>query len=128
MTRDDTIRLLAIMKAAYPSAFRGMSRETAEAMLALWADELAPYPPDLVTKAARELIRTGKFLPNISEMLYRVWAVAVDARARMICDAALGRSVSIAELERISAVAERLRPGASGAKALPASDTKRLGS
>ena len=109
MTREETIKLLAILKAAYPTAFRTMSRETAEAMLALWSDELAPYPSDVVTEAARRLIRRSKFMPCVSELLRQTWETAVDMRTYMLGSIAIGRYVPREELGRIYEVAERLR-------------------
>ncbi|MBQ9557645.1 MAG: hypothetical protein IJU94_03470 [Clostridia bacterium] len=127
MTRDETIKLLAILKAAYPTAFRAMSRETAEAMLALWSDELAPYPSDVVTKAARRFIRRSKFMPCVSELLRQVWETAVDMRTFMLSSIAIGRYVPREELKRICDVAERLRHDGANARVLAdASAVKRI--
>ena len=118
MTRDETIKLLAILKAAYPSAFRNLTRIEGEAMVGLWSSEFAPYPSDIVTAAVRRIIKKSRFLPSISETLRETWCVAVDMRADMLCSAALGRDVPRAELERVSAVVSRLDAvRASGAKA-----------
>ena len=95
MTREDTIKLLSIMKAAYPSASRNMPLEAGKATLELWALKLKPYPQQAVTRAAMELIETSKYMPTISEMLARIRKVGLDMQMMLRCDLALGRDVPL---------------------------------
>ena len=70
MTRDDTARILAVLKAAYPHAFKGMTRPDAEAMLNLWAIQFEADPPEIVNAAVNALIatRTAGYSPTVGEV------------------------------------------------------------
>lgn len=41
MTREDTIKVLAILKAAYPASYRNMSRDEANGTVMIWATQFA---------------------------------------------------------------------------------------
>ena len=41
MTREETIKVLAILKAAYPNAYKGMTREEAQGTVSVWAMQFA---------------------------------------------------------------------------------------
>lgn len=101
MTREDTVKLLSILKAAYPNQFKGMSRTDGEALLSLWAMELEGYPSDLCTEAARKLMRTCKFMPSLSELLDEIKATRIDTQAKMLSDIALGKNVPIEDRQRV---------------------------
>jgi len=101
MTRDETGKILSILKAAYPAQFKGMSYTDGEALLNLWEMELKSYPPDLCTKAARTLMRTSKYIPSIAEMLDQIKGERIEAQMRMLGDIALGKNVPIEDRQRV---------------------------
>ena len=70
MNENDTIRLLAILKAAYPHSFRDMTKEDARAMLVLWQRMFAQDNPDEVFAAVDALIatRTVGYSPTPGEV------------------------------------------------------------
>ena len=70
MTREETAQTLAILKAAYPHAFKGMTRPDADAMLNLWALQFQTEPPEIVNVAVNALIatRTVGYSPTIGEV------------------------------------------------------------
>ena len=82
MTREETIKILAILKAAYPNAYKDMTKEEANGTVAVWTTQFANYPVDLVALAVNKLISTSQFLPSISEvkskisgMYWEVWEI-----------------------------------------------------
>ena len=109
MTRDETVKLLSIMKTAYPSAFRNMSVESGKALLELWTLELKPYPSKAVTRAATELIETSKYMPAIAEMLAQIRRVGLDMQMMLRCDLALGRDVPLEERRAVYDTAQATR-------------------
>ena len=70
MTREDAARTLAILKAAYPHAFKGMTRPDADAMLNLWTVQFQTDPPEIVNAAVNALIatRTAGYSPTVGEV------------------------------------------------------------
>lgn len=67
MTHDEALTVLAILKAAYPSFYRTMSREDANAVVDLWTALFADDPVDLVAMAVKAHIAADAqgFPPHI---------------------------------------------------------------
>lgn len=72
MTRDETIKLLAILKAAYPNSYRGMTKEEANGTVGVWSAQFADIPANVVMIAVNKLISTNTFPPSISEVKERI--------------------------------------------------------
>ncbi len=72
MTREETIKVLAILKAAYPNSYKNMSTEEANATATVWAVQFADMPADVVMIAINKLISTSPFPPAISEVKDRI--------------------------------------------------------
>ena len=70
MTREDTVKLLSLLKAAYPHSFKDMTKADAEAMLILWQRMFAGDDPALVSAAVDALIssRTVGYSPTPGEV------------------------------------------------------------
>lgn len=60
MTRTETAQIMAVLKVAFPSWYKGLTREDAIAAVNLWADLFADDPADEVAAAVKSLIATQK--------------------------------------------------------------------
>ncbi len=58
MTREETIKVLAVLKAAYPSFYKDMRRDEGESVVALWCDLFVDDDYQLVAGAVKALIAT----------------------------------------------------------------------
>lgn len=67
MTRDETIDLLSVLKAAYPNFYRDMTRKDADHVISLWAEMFKDEPAPLVVLAVKRHIATDTkgFPPHI---------------------------------------------------------------
>lgn len=72
MTRDEAIKVLAILKAAYPNSYRGMTKEEAQGTVAVWATQFTDMPVGVVMIAVNKLISTNTFPPSINEVKERI--------------------------------------------------------
>lgn len=68
MTRDDAIKILSILKAAYPSSYKGMTKEEASGTISVWAAQFATIPATVIYIAINKLISTNPFPPAISQV------------------------------------------------------------
>lgn len=68
MNKKETLQILAILKAAYPSSYNGMTKEEATGTAAVWGLQFADVPAEVVMMAIQKLISTNKFPPSISEV------------------------------------------------------------
>lgn len=68
MTREETIKVLSILKAAYPNSYKNMSKDEANATITVWAVQFADIPAEVVMIAINKMIATSPFPPAISEI------------------------------------------------------------
>lgn len=82
MTREETIKVLAILKAAYPNSYKGMTREEAQGTVSVWAMQFTAFPVEVVLLAINKIIASSTFPPTISEvkekmrgMYWELWGI-----------------------------------------------------
>lgn len=80
MTKEETLRVLAILKAAYPASYNGMTKREAEGTVAVWNMHFASIPGEIVLMAVHKLISTNKFPPTISEVKEKLTSLHWEAR------------------------------------------------
>ena len=79
MTKKDALQILAILKAAYPSSYNGMTKEEATGTVAVWCMQFAGTPVDIVLMAVHKLISTNKFPPSVSEVKNKIQSIHWEA-------------------------------------------------
>lgn len=79
MTKKEALQILAILKAAYPSSYNGMTKEEATGTVAVWCMQFADIPAEIVMMAVHKLISTNKFPPSISEVKNRIQKIHWEA-------------------------------------------------
>lgn len=111
MTRDETIKILAILKASYPNSYRGMTKDEANGTVAVWATQFAKMPADVVMIAVNKLISTNTFPPSINEvkdkirnLYWETWGMLNDHKRYNNLD-----EKTVARLERIMEIVEPMR-------------------
>ena len=67
MTRQETLGIMSVLKAAYPNYYRDMNRQDAEAVVDLWATMFSDEPAQLVAMAVKAHIASDVkgFPPHI---------------------------------------------------------------
>lgn len=67
MTREETLGIMSVLKAAYPAYYRDMQRSEAEQVVGLWAAMFADEPVEIVAMAVKAHIVNDKkgFPPHI---------------------------------------------------------------
>lgn len=81
MTKGETAKILAVLKAAYPNFYKNLSAQDAEAVITVWTIQLRSIPADIVYMAVTKLIATNRFPPAIAEVkdkLSQMYAEAVS--------------------------------------------------
>ena len=72
MTREEAIKILAILKAAYPNFYKNMTKEEAKGTINVWASQFVSFPYSAVLIAVQKLISTKTFPPTVSEVKERI--------------------------------------------------------
>jgi hypothetical protein len=75
MTKKEAVQILAILKAAYPSSYNGMTKEEANGTISVWAMQFADMPADIVMMAIHKLISSCKFPPSVAEVKDKIKSI-----------------------------------------------------
>ena len=131
MTYDETLQLMSILKAAHPDYYKGMKPKDAEAIVALWAELLEPFPCELCAFAVKRLILESPYVPKISDIVTRVKEAldtgendAVGAWNLLSKAAAKASVITAEEYERLPHEAKSFCGGRSGLLSLGMLDSE----
>lgn len=72
MTRQEAIAIMAMLKTAYPSFYKDLSKEELNAAVNLWATMFSDDPAYIVTEAVKSLICTLKYPPTIADVKEKI--------------------------------------------------------
>lgn len=79
MDKTEALKILAILKAAYPNSYKGMSQDEALSTAAVWAMQFSELPVDIVMMAISKAISACKYPPSIAEVKEKIMKVHWDA-------------------------------------------------
>ncbi len=79
MTQKEATQILAILKAAYPNSYKGMTKDEALGTVNVWAAQFSDIPVEVVNIAVNKLISTNLFPPSISEVKERIRELYYEA-------------------------------------------------
>lgn len=112
MKREEAIKILSILKAAYPNSYKGMTKDEANGTINIWAAQFSDMPYFVVAIAVNKLISTSTFPPSIKEvkgkirgLYWETWQLLYDHKQN---DINLDEK-TVATLEEILRVVEPLR-------------------
>lgn len=83
MTTKEAAQILAILKAAYPNSYKGMSDEEAAGTASVWAMQFADMPAGIVLLAVHKAISSSPFPPAISEVKDKLSALYWEASSML---------------------------------------------
>lgn len=72
MTKEETIKIMAILKAAYPTYYKDQTKEEAAMSVGVWQATLIEYDYKSVSAAIKEIIKTMKYPPSIAEIIDKI--------------------------------------------------------
>lgn len=79
MTKKEALKVLAILKAAYPNSYNGMDEREAAGTVTVWAMQFSDISVEVVLLAVQKLISTNKFPPTISEVKNKLSELAWES-------------------------------------------------
>lgn len=112
MTKAEAIKILAVLTAAYPHAYKNMSDDEANGVVMVWTIQFADVPADIVFMALNKAISSCKFPPSISEVKQRIATVhweAYEALRRHENATAVLPQKAVSEYQRIYEVTRDYR-------------------
>lgn len=79
MDTRETMKIMAVLKAAYPRYYQNAPEEELRQAAALWETMLGEYPYELVAKAVKALIASEKFVPTIADVIEKIQLITSPA-------------------------------------------------
>lgn len=79
MTRQEAIKILSVLKAAYPNSYKGMTKDEANGTVNIWATQFASMPYSVVSIAVNKLISINTFPPSINEVKEKIRSMYWEA-------------------------------------------------
>lgn len=86
MTKQETIKMLAILDATYPNFYRDKSEEEMNGVIAIWSEMFKDCDNNLTILAVKELINTSKYVPTIAsikEKMYELTHINEDSSSEL---------------------------------------------
>lgn len=84
MTREDSIKLLALIKVAYPSSYKDMDSESLEATVKMWQMSFSDVPYVLMEMAFNRFRMKSKFSPTVADFREGLGDLYWDACGRIV--------------------------------------------
>lgn len=111
MTKQEATKILAVLAAAYPNAYRRMGDDETKGVIALWALQFAKIPADIVFMALNKAISKSEYPPTIAEVKRQLEALSWEAleAIRMHEHTPYLSETALAEYRRIYRVAKEYR-------------------
>lgn len=101
MTKNESIKILAVLTAAYPHSYKSMTPEEAQGVVTVWSIQFADVPADIVFMAVNMAISISKFPPSICEVKERLKTLYWEAYTMMANEINEMDSATLAECQRI---------------------------
>ena len=79
MTKQEAIKILAVLKAAYPNSYKGLTKDEANGIIGVWATQFVSTPYIIVSMAINKLINTNTFPPTINEVKDKIRSLYGEA-------------------------------------------------
>lgn len=101
------MELMAILKAAYPNSYNGMTKQEAIGVVSVWHLHFEDAPADVVFMALQKAISSSKFPPSINEVKAKLQNVYWEAHEALDDDLT---PLSPAENAALHHILEAARP------------------
>ena len=72
MTQEESIKLLALIKLAYPNSYKDIDRDTQLATVNMWQRAFADIPLGILEMALDNFVKVSKFPPTIADIIERL--------------------------------------------------------
>lgn len=79
MNKEETTKVLAILKAAYPNNFKGMTETDARATVNVWQTEFSEIPADVVLIAVYKAISVSEFPPTVAAIRNKFRSIYIES-------------------------------------------------
>ena len=109
MNREESIKLLALIKVAYPTAYKDMDNASKQATVNMWQTTFQETPYPIMEMAFNRFRMASKFPPTVAEMCEELKHLYWQATEDAVVAASLGQKERVGTYEWIMSQTSRYR-------------------
>lgn len=109
MNKQEAIKLLALIKVAYPTAYKDMDQASKQATVNMWAGSFPDVPYPIMEQAFNHFRMVSKFPPTVAEMVEELKQVHYQALEGAMIHKNLGNEEEVRRYRAIMACTSRYK-------------------
>ena len=109
MNKQDAAKLLSLIKLSYPTAYRDIDRETANATVNMWQMSFPEMPYPIMEQAFNHYRMTHKFPPTVAEMVEELKRIYFEATEGALVHKSLGNQEAVDQYRLVMAYTARYK-------------------
>lgn len=104
MNKQETVQLLALIKVAYPTAYKDMDEATKKATVNMWAGSFPNVPYPIMEQAFNHFRMRSKFPPTVAEMVEELKHIHYHAEECAAVNHTMGNYEAVKHYQAIMAI------------------------
>ena len=111
MNKQEATKLLALIKVAYPTAYRDIDKATATATVNMWQMSFPDVPYPIMEQAFNHFRMVSKFPPTVAEMVEELKSIYNQAVEGALIHKGLGNQEAVEQFRLVMAYTARYKDG-----------------
>ena len=113
MDKQEAAKLLSLIKLSYPTAYRDIDKETANATVNMWQMSFPDVPYPIMEHAFNHFRMVSKFPPTVAEMVEELKQIHFKATECALTHRSLGNEEGVSHYRAIMECTARFKDSAS---------------
>ena len=109
MNKQEAAKLLSLIKLSYPTAYRDIDKETANATVMMWASSFPDVPYVIMEKAFNHFRMVSKFPPTVAEMVEELKHMHYQATELALINKSYGNEAEVRQCQAIMEITSRYK-------------------
>ena len=109
MNKQEAIRLLALIKVAYPTAYKDMDQASKQATVNMWQMSFPDVPYPIMEQAFNHFRMVSKFPPTVAEMVEELRKIYFEATEAALVHKGLGNQEAVDQYRLVMAYTARYK-------------------
>lgn len=109
MNKQEAAKLLSLIKLSYPTAYRDIDKETANATVTMWASSFPDVPYPIMEQGFNHYRMSHKFPPTVAEMVEELKWIYFEATENALVCKGLGNEEMVERYRLVMAYTARYK-------------------
>ncbi len=109
MNKQEAAKLLSLIKLSYPTAYRDIDRETANATVNMWASSFPEVPYPIMEQAFNHFRMVSKFPPTVAEIVEELKQLHYQATELALINNSIGNEDGARQYRAVMACTSRYK-------------------